>query len=235
MAPTGLFCLLGTKTQQQIWKGKTEQHLASAGAAAERAAKPPTARGKPGSARQGHAHPRRRDSLCLWYQMNIMSLCLNTQISCKTVHRGRLRASLPGMENECGLREKTLCVCVLSALIGMHTVSNVCENLFTYAQFRHVLQHMHVWTIVFETFSANWYQAQLDERLPPSNTHINIGCVNTCTSCSYQSGGVVPFDMRQTWKRQTDISTVNSIMRRKATVAGCRCRNRAFHFTCGYD
>lgn len=77
------FLSLETKTDQQIWKGKTEQHLASAGATAERAAKPPTMGGKPGSARRGYAHSRRRHSLCLWYQMNITGLCLNTHISCK--------------------------------------------------------------------------------------------------------------------------------------------------------
>lgn len=34
-------------------------------------------------------------------------------------------------------------------------------------------------------------------------------CVSTCTSCSYQSGGVSPFDMRQTWKRQIYISAMS--------------------------
>lgn len=50
------------------------------------------------------------------------------------------------------------------------------------------------------------------------NIQVNIRRDNTCTSCSYQSGGIIPFDMRQTWKRQTYISTIHSIMRRKATT-----------------
>lgn len=33
---------------------------------------------------------------------------------------------------------------------------------------------------------------------------------HTCTSCSYQSGGAIPLDMRQTWKRQTYISGIHS-------------------------
>lgn len=58
----------------------------------------------------------------------------------------------------------------------------------------------------------------------------NISCVNTCTSCSYQSGWVIPFDMRQTWKRQTYISTMNNMMRKaKATV--CMSSNCGFHLT----
>lgn len=39
----------------------------------------------------GEAVPtlRRRDSLCLWYPVNIMRSCLNTQISCKNERRGK--------------------------------------------------------------------------------------------------------------------------------------------------
>lgn len=46
---------------------------------------------------------------------------------------------------------------------------------------------------------------------------------------------VIPFDMRQTWKRQTYISTINRIMRRKATVTGGTCSNGGFRITGGYD
>lgn len=79
------------------------------------------------------------------------------------------------------------------------------------------------------------YWKQLDETLEPRNIQVNIRCENTCTSCSYQSGAIIPFDMRQTWKRQTYISTINRIMRRKATVAGRTSSNGGFRLTCGYD
>lgn len=37
--------------------------------------------------------------------------------------------------------------------------------------------------------------------LPQGNVHINISHVNTCTSCSYHSGGPFHLDGRQKWER----------------------------------
>lgn len=43
---------------------------------------------------------------------------------------------------------------------------------------------------------------------------MNIGCVAHVPPALTRVAAVIPFDKRQTWKRQTDISTMNSIMRR---------------------
>lgn len=44
---------------------------------------------------------------------------------------------------------------------------------------------------------------------------MNIGCVAHVPPALTRVAAVIPFDKRQTWKRQTDISTMNSIMRRE--------------------
>lgn len=65
-------------------KGKSEQHLAGAGAADERARQASHGgRERAGRARPGFAHSYGRDSLCLWCRMSFTGSRLNTQISCK--------------------------------------------------------------------------------------------------------------------------------------------------------
>lgn len=144
-------------------------------------------------------------------------------------------------ENECGLWESLNALHVLCC--NWHADMESVRHVFMYVEITQrgdvSFENMHVWTITRLQFQANangehlGYWKRLDETLELSNIQVNIRCDNTCTSCSYQSGGIIPFDMRQTWKRQTYISTINRIMRRKATVAGRTSSNGGFHFTCG--
>lgn len=227
------------------WERKTEQHLASAGAATERAAKPPTVGGKPGRAWQACAVPtltavihsvsatRWRPRACFW---------IHRFHAKRNAEAGHVQLHLQ-WKNECGLWESLNALCVLCC--NWHADMESLHHVFMYVEIRQrgdvSFENMHVWTITrlhFQT-NANWehlgYWKQLDETLELRNIQVNIRCDNTCTSCSYQSGGIIPFDMRQTWKRQTYISTINRIMRRKATVTECTSSNGGFHFTCGYD
>lgn len=47
---------------------------------------------------------------------------------------------------------------------------------------------------------------------------MNIGCVAHVPPALTRVAAVIPFDKRQTWKRQTDISTMDSIIGDRCTV-----------------
>lgn len=81
----------------------------------------------------GEAVPtlRGRDSLCLWYQMNIMRSCLNTQISCKKRETWRQATCKSTCDGRWMWPARTY---VLSAVTGMHAV------VFTRCVQGHVLQ-----------------------------------------------------------------------------------------------
>lgn len=78
--------------------------MASAGATAERAAKPPTVGGKIGSALRGCAHSHKRDSLSLVPDEYHGVVFEYTDFMQKRP-QGRPHASLPPTDDYCGLQE----------------------------------------------------------------------------------------------------------------------------------
>lgn len=94
--------------------------MASAGATAERAAKPPTVGGKLGSALRGCAHSHKRDSLSLVPDEYHGVVFEYTDFMQKGP-QGRPHAGLTLTDDYCGLQD-TLSdhVCVSFAIRGMH-------------------------------------------------------------------------------------------------------------------